>query len=184
MIYLYLADGFEETEAVAVYDILKRADFDVKTVAVASADSIVSSNKKLRIIADLCEDEADVSEAEMIVLPGGMPGVENLYKSDYVKAAVLEMYSSQKYIAAICAAPIILGRMNLTKNKTIAVYPGFESEFQDTYMTDENVAIDGKIITANAVGGAFDFGLKIVEVLKGKEQAENLKRQMLYKNNG
>ncbi len=172
MIYVFLADGFEEIEAVATIDILRRAELDVKIVGVGSKN--ITGAHHITIMADITDKEATAKGLEMIVLPGGMPGALNLEKSEYVKDIIKLCDAYDLYIAAICAAPSILGRMGLCKGKNITCYPGFETQLPDSNYTGGGVTVDGKYITGKGPGVAIDFSLKLVEMLLGEERAKIL----------
>ncbi len=172
MIYVFLADGFEEIEAVTTIDILRRAELDVKIVGVGSKN--VTGSHHITIMADITDKEATANGLEMIVLPGGMPGALHLEKSEYVKDIIKLCDTYDLYIAAICAAPSILGRMGLCKGKSITCYPGFETQLPDSNYTGDGVTVDGNYITGKGPGVAIDFSLKLVEILLGKERAKIL----------
>lgn len=181
MIYLFMADGTEETEAIAPYDIIKRAGLDIKTIAVNSrGDNIVNCSHGTRIVCDINESDAgDFSDADAVVFPGGMPGMENLYASDTVKRAALNVYNKRNLLAAICASPSILGRMGFLEEKKAICYPGFEGELKCATIEKENGTVrDGNIITSKGMGYAIEFGLEIVSYFCGKETAEKIKNSI------
>ena len=184
MIYMFLAEGFEEIEAVAPLGILRRAGKQVETVAVATvgnSDNTVASARGVKLVADVNISEVELNaDVEMIILPGGMPGVKNLYASDKVKAAVNYCAENGIFIAAICAAPMILGRENLLNGKTATCYPGFEKDLAGANVSTDSVVVDGKIITAKSAGASLEFGFKLVEVLAGTESAEKIRKAMLH----
>lgn len=175
MIYVFLAQGFEEIEAVTVVDILRRTSgLRVMTVGVGQKEIIGAHGMK--IIADIEEKDVDVEKMEMVVLPGGLPGATNLENSQYVKDYIGYCNVTQKYIAAICAAPSILGHINLLEGRTVTCYPGFETELGDNVIyTGKQVEIDGNIITAKGPGAAMEFALKIAEELIGSEKTAKVK---------
>lgn len=179
MVYLMLANGFEEVEALAPLDILRRAEIEVKTIGIS--ERIVTSSHGVPVQADILPQEADIEHAEMIILPGGGPGTQNLYESNFVKDAVLACAARDIYIAAICAAPsVILGGMGLLKGKRATCFPGMESGMTDAVPQDSPVCIDGKIITGRAAGAAFDFGLALCKALKGEAAAEAVRQKIHY----
>lgn len=177
MIYLFLADGFEICEAVAPYDILTRAGKDVITVGIEKKE--ITSSHKITLITDLKDSEIELSEElEGIILPGGMPGTLNLEKSEAVINAVKYCDENTKMISAICAAPSILGHLNLLCDKTAVCFPGFEKELYGANISDEFIAIDKNIITAKGMGVATEFGLALCEYLCGRAASEEISRQI------
>ena len=170
MIYVFLANGFEETEAIAPIDLLRRAGKKVVTVGVG--DNIIVGSHGITVVPDTIAQEAPLTdELEMIVLPGGMPGTLNLEKSDYVQAAIDYCVTNSKFIGAICAAPSILGHKGLLKGKTAVCYEGFETQLEGAEIGSGSVAEDGIFITARGAGVAVDFGLKLVEKVHSKEES-------------
>lgn len=174
MVYLFLANGFETIEALAVVDMLRRAKIDVKTVGVTG--KIVTSSHNIDVTADIEIDEFDVKDADAVVLPGGMPGTLNLEADKTVQGAVDYCVENKKYICAICAAPSILGHKGLLKGKEAICFPGFENDLTGAILSDKYVVTDGLIITARGAGVAVDFGLEIVKAIKGEETAENVRK--------
>ena len=175
MIYIFLADGFEEIEALAVVDVLRRAELDVKTVGVGAKQ--ITGAHQISVMADLQESEVTTDDLELVVLPGGMPGTLNLEKSPIVRACT-EYCAKNSRVAAICAAPSILGHLGLLKGKKAVCFPGFEGELTGAEITDQPVCVDGNQITAKGPGAAVEFALKIVEELLGKEIKEKLRMAM------
>ena len=173
MIYVFLAQGFEEIEALAVVDILRRAELEVKTVGVTG--EIVSGSHGIIVAADTVEGVIDPAEAQMIVLPCGIPGTLNLEKSAVVKECIEYAMEHNRYVGAICAAPSILGHMGYLDDKEITCYPGFESQMPKAYYTGEPVVRTDNIIMAKGAGVAVDFALKLVEVLLGEARAKQLR---------
>ena len=178
MIYVFLADGFEECEALIPIDILLRAGFNVKTVGVTSKN--VKSSHGIEITADITEKEVTTDNLECIILPGGMPGTINLEKSKMVQDIVHYAFSKDIIIAAICAAPSILGHKGLLKNKNATCYDGFEQTLIDANFTGKSVEIADNIITACGVGAAFPFGFAVLSKLKGENFTDKIKKQMKY----
>lgn len=174
MVYLFLANGFETIEALAVVDMLRRAKIDVKTVGVTG--EIVTSSHNIDVTADIEIDEFDIKDADAVVLPGGMPGTLNLEADKTVQGAIDYCVENKKYICAICAAPSILGHKGLLKGKEAICFPGFENDLTGAILSDKYVVTDGLIITARGAGVAVDFGLEIVKALKGEETAENVRK--------
>ncbi len=178
MIYVYLAEGFEETEAIAPIDLLRRTEKKVVTVGVG--DNIIVSSHGVPVIADTIAQEAPLTdELEMIVLPGGMPGTLNLEKSEYVQAAIDFCTTHDIPIGAICAAPSILGHKGLLKGKKAVCYTGFEAQLEGAEIIDAPVAVDGNIITARGAGAAVKFGLALVEKVVSKAESDRQSRAIL-----
>lgn len=161
MLYLFLADGFEETEAVAPLDIIRRAEIPIKTVAVG--ENPVTGAHGIVIQADTTADEISVKDMDGVILPGGMPGTLNLQKNSAAAACLKHCADEGKLIAAICAAPMILGEMGLLNGKAAVCFPGFEEYLEGASLKDAGVVTDGNIITAKGAGAALEFGAEIVE---------------------
>ena len=178
MIYVFLANGFEETEAIAPIDLLRRAGKQVITVGVG--DNIIVGSHGVPVVADTIAQEAPLTdELEMIVLPGGMPGTLNLEKSNHVQAAIDYCAENNKFIGAICAAPSILGHKGLLNGKTAVCYTGFEEQLTGADIGEGSVAVDGNIITARGAGVAVDFGLKLVELAVSPEESRRQRNAIL-----
>lgn len=178
MVYLFLAEGFEEIEALCPCDLLRRADVDVQTVSITN-DRMVAGSHGIRVEAD--RTAADTFEDfDMLVLPGGMPGTKHLDASPLVDSMLHRAAAEQKYIAAICAAPMVLGRRGLLAGREAVCFPGFEQELTGARLSAKKVCRDGNIITAAGMGVSHAFGLALVELLKGKETAEAIGRSVLF----
>lgn len=178
MIYAFLANGFEETEAIAPIDLLRRSGKTVVTVGVG--DNIITGSHGIPVVTDTIAQEAPLTdELEMIILPGGMPGTLNLEKSEYVQAAIDYCVANNKYIGAICAAPSILGHKGLLNGKKAVCYEGFETQLEGAEIGDTSVAEDGIFITARGAGVAVDFGLKLVEKAVSKAESDRQRRAIL-----
>ena len=178
MIYMFLADGFEEIEALCPLDLLRRAGLEVKTVAVGDSD-LVRGSHGIAVEADMKESELTDEAPGMIILPGGMPGTKNLENSATVIRAIENSISVGAYIAAICAAPSVLGKRGVLRGKEAICFPGFEEYLVGAKISDKRVVRDDKIITAAGMGVALDFGLELVSALCGKEKAEELRKAVL-----
>ena len=172
MIYMFLAEGFEEVEALTPLDLLIRAGADIKTVGIGGKR--IRGSHGIEISADLSDDELTSLTAEMIILPGGMPGTLNLEASQTVMDAVRIASKNNAFIAAICAAPSILGHAGLLSGKAAVCFPGFEDSLKGAMISECGVVRDGNIITAAGMGVALEFGLALVEALYGKEKANEL----------
>lgn len=176
MIYVFLAKGFEEIEALTVVDYLRRAEMDVCTVGIGG--KIVIGSHNIPVFCDLDEHEASIDDVEAIVLPGGMPGTLNLEANKTVNDFIDYCVENDKYICAICAAPSILGHKGLLKGKKACCFPGFEEELEGAQVCKDFVCTDGKYITAKGMGAAIDFSCEIVSVLFNKHTAERIKASL------
>ena len=177
MVYFFIAEGFEEIEALCPLDILRRAGIEATTVGIGSREIVGAHG--ITVKCDMCDAEFCDDSAEMIFLPGGMPGTLNLAASKAVIDAIRSAYDRNAYIAAICAAPSILGDMGLLSGKQAVCYPGFEDRLTGAKIPDRKVVLDGKILTAKGMGAATEMGLKIVEIFKGKTAADDLCRAVI-----
>lgn len=176
MIYCFLANGFEEIEALAPVDILRRAELEVVTVGVGGKE--IRGSHGIKVLTDIEESEVITDNMEMVILPGGMPGTLNLDNSPIVAASVDYCVKNDMPVAAICAAPSVLGHLGVLKGKRATCFPGFESELGCGEFTGKPVERDGKIITSRGAGCAVEFGLEIVSLLLGEDRAEKLKGAM------
>ncbi len=177
MVLVFLANGFEETEAIAPIDILRRDGRKVVTVGIG--EEVITSSHGVTVATDTTEiDAVPDDEIEMIVLPGGMPGTLNLEKSRTVQDFIDYCAANGKYIGAICAAPSILGKKGMLKGRKATCFPGFEEFLEGAEFTGAPVEHDGNIITARGAGVALEFGLKLVEVLSGKAASDKLREAM------
>ncbi|MDR1679665.1 MAG: DJ-1/PfpI family protein [Prevotellaceae bacterium] len=177
-LYLFLAQGFEETEAVATLDVLRRAGLNTITVSITDSRKVTGAHH-ITVEADALFDECDFTNGAMLILPGGMPGTRNLQAFAPLSKLIMDYYSNGKYLAAICAAPVILGNMHLLRNTEAICYPGYEEELAGAVLSKQSVVRSGKIITAKGAGVALQFGLKIVETLIGKEKADEIAEAMI-----
>lgn len=178
MIYVFLADGFEECEALAPIDILRRADLKVLTVGIGS--KTVTGSHGIPIVCDITENEVVTDNLKAVILPGGMPGTLNLENNQTVQNIVDYAAENNIPLAAICAAPLILGHKNLLNNKKATCFTGFENELYGAEIVQNPVVCDGNIITACGAGAAFQFGFEILSKLSSQKTAENLKAQMKF----
>lgn len=174
MVYLYLADGFEEVEAMTVVDYLRRAGIDCKLVSM-TGERLVRGTHDIRIETDLLFEDADHSKCEMMILPGGIPGAVNL---DRNKDLAKELKSGRP-ISAICAAPMVLGHLGLLKGKKATIYPGMEHNLKGAIHVDEKVVQDGNVITSQGPATAVYFALEIIKTLKGEDGAQELAADIL-----
>ncbi len=173
MIYVFLADGTEETEAIATIDMLRRAELDVMTLGIGSQMIMGSHNIGIVCDADVKNIVPDDS-MQAVVIPGGMPGTLNIEKSQHAQKLIDYAYENSRLIAAICAAPSVLGHKGILKGKKATCFPGFESELEGAEVLPDGVVEDGNIITAKGAGVAIEFGLKIAERFAGRDEAEKI----------
>lgn len=174
MVYVLLANGFEETEALTPANLLMRAGFKVLLVSV-NGDEYVKGTHGFVVKTDISIDALSLDDTELLLLPGGMPGAENIYNSEKAREIILSLNKRGVKIGAICAAPFILGRLSLLNGKRATVFPGFENELIGAEYTGEPVTVCDNIITARGMGVAFEYGLTLIQVLLGKECAEGVK---------
>ena len=179
-VYEFLATGFEEVEALAPIDIFRRGGVDAKTVSITGNKQVTGAHG-VTVTADLTLEEADCSDADLLMLPGGMPGSTNLNDCEPLKALLARQAAAGKRVAAICAAPLVLGGMGLLKGKRATCYPGCEAQMGSAVICEENAVIDGRVITGRAPGAAFDFGLALVKVLRGEEAAKQVAAGAVYR---
>jgi len=180
MIYVHLAEGFEEIEALTVVDVLRRAALPVKTVSIEKTLDVMGKSGIL-VKADILFSEADYNRCEMIVLPGGQPGTTNLMNNEDLLKKIEEFHREGKYLAAICAAPMILGELGILAGKRATIYPGMESHLKQGEYKDNPVVVDGKIITSQGPATAMAFALKLVEIMKGSDAEEEVGTGLLFK---
>lgn len=173
MVYVFLANGFEEIEAITVIDILRRANIEVKTVGVNG--KFLMGAHGVKVEADLLKEGIDLKDLDGIVLPGGMPGTSNLAADKKVLEIINYCVDNNKLIAAICAAPSILGNLKILNGKEAICYPGFEDQLFGAKISCESTCLSDNILTSKGPGVAVEFSLKIVEILKNKEIANSIK---------
>lgn len=175
-VYIFLANGFEEMEVTFPISILRTAELDVVSVSITDSTYVVGSHG-INIIADAVFSEIDPYNADAIILPGGQPGTENLAKFSPLKD-VISYYEKNKIIAAICAAPSILGEMKLLVGKKAVCYPGYESKLIGATVETESFVVDNNIITAKGPGAAKSFSYAIIEKMLGLDALE--KTQLVF----
>ena len=175
---VFLANGFEEMEATGTVDILRRGGIDTKTVSITDDRKVIGAHN-MEYTADATFTEIDLSDADALILPGGMPGASNLNNSEPVKEVLLQQYREGRIVAAICAAPMVLGGLGLLKGRKATCYPGFEPKLIGATVTGEAVEVDGNVVTGRGPGLVFNFGLALVSVLKGDAVAEEVAAGLL-----
>lgn len=181
MVYVHLAEGFEEIEALACVDIMRRVGIETITVSM-TGQRLVKSVRNVVIEADILFEEADYKVCDMIVLPGGMPGARNLGNHKGLVSHIREFAQKNKWVAAICAAPMILGQEGLLKDRKATIFPGMEENLINAETVYDRVVVDGNFITSQGPGTAMEFAIAIVEVLKGAKTAEKLKKDLVMFN--
>jgi len=177
-ILIHLATGFEEVEAITIIDVLRRANLNVVTVSVTGNRKVTGAHQ-IPVEADILFDEADYTNAGMLILPGGMPGTSNLMNHQGLKDQLKNFNDNKKPIGAICAAPMVLGSLGILKGKNAVCYPGFESKLTGASVLKVPYVTDGNIITGKGVGAALDFSLEIVRILKGEVMASELRTALV-----
>lgn len=176
---VFLADGLEEIEGLTVVDILRRAGVDTQTVSITE-NRMVNGSHSIPIQADVCLKDADFSETELLVLPGGMPGTLNLGACRELTELLVKFHESGRKVAAICAAPSVLGDLGILEGKKAACYPGFESRLKGAEVVYDKVAQDGNVTTSRGMGTAIPFALSLVAQLVSEEKALELKKGIIY----
>lgn len=180
MVYIMLGTGFEETEAIAPLDLLRRAGVDVLTVGVTG--KTVTGSHGIAVSADITAEEMDLTDLDMIVLPGGMGGVASLQGSEQVLDAVRFAWENGKFVAAICAAPTILVQLGITDGRQATCYPSCGSAMAGAELVPGAAAVrDGKLITGTSAGCAVKFGLALVAALKGEDAANRVAEQIVIR---
>ena len=177
---VFLADGFEEVEALTVVDLLRRAEVYVTMVSIS--DSLhVRGRSNIEVIADELWENAKPEKSDMLVLPGGMPGVTYLGEHEGLTKLLVKFAKEGKEVAAICAAPSILGKLGIVKGKKATVYPGMEEFLKGAdVVVDREVVTDGNITTSRGAGTAIPFALRLIEILSGPEMAQKVSRGIVY----
>ena len=180
MVYMLLGTGFEETEAIAPLDLLRRAGVDIMTVGVNG--KTVYGSHKIGIEADILLSEMDLTNLDMIILPGGLGGVTSVRASEEAMNALRFAWDNGKFVAAICAGPTVLADLGITSGKKATCYPGCEDGMGDAIMVPNAAAVrDGRLITGTSAGCAIPFGLELIKVLKGEHEAERIATQIVIR---
>lgn len=180
MIYIYLAEGFEEVEALTVVDVLRRGGCEVQTVSIMRG-RVVTGAHGITVEADVLFAEADHDSCDMLVLPGGLPGAQYLQDHTGLEAQIKAFSRNGKKMAAICAAPMVLGRHGVLSGKRATIYPGMEERLIGAQATGESVTVDGDIITGQGPAKAMEFALEVLRILKGAETADEVAAGLLFK---
>lgn len=179
-VYAMIADGTEEAECLAVLDLLRRSGIEVTLVSINDTKHVISSHQ-VKIEADATIAETDFTDGDVIFVPGGMPGAENLSACEPLIAAMKAALEDGRRIAAICAAPgVVLGRHGFLEGKKATCFPGFEKELHGAEHTSQGVVTDGNITTARGLGFAIDLGLELVKLLVGEDVSEDTRKKIQY----
>ena len=178
LVYVFCADGFEEVEGLTAVDLLRRAEFEVKTVSIMGQKQVTGSHQ-ITIETDMLFEDIK-EEADLLVLPGGLPGTNYLRKHEGLEELLKKQYEREGWIAAICAAPSVFGDLGLLQGKEAVCYPGFEERLTGAAIGNGAVAVDGNIITSRGMGTAIDFASALIEQLQTRENAEKLKKSIIY----
>ena len=176
-VILFFANGTEEVEALTAVDLLRRAGAEVTLVGIGGKE--VTGSHGIRITADVAEDEISSYAYDMAVVPGGMPGTTHMDESKTVEKTLSAVYRNGGFLAAICAAPLVLGKRGYLNGKKAICYPGFETYLKGASLSDSHVCRDGKVITAAGAGVALDFALALVGALYGEEKEKQIRASVL-----
>jgi len=178
--FIFLANGFEEIEAVATIDVLRRGNVPVTIVSITK-DLKVTGAHNINIVADVLFEDVAFDGSELLILPGGMPGAQNLQNHEALGKLLKSHFEKNKLVAAICAAPKVLGHLNILTGKSATCYPGFENELTGAVLSNNGTVKDGNVVTAKGPVFAIEFGLQLVEILQGKEVADKVAQGMLMR---
>ena len=178
-VYVFLAQGFEIAEAMLPLDILRRARVEVKTVAIAD-DKVVTASNGTPVVADQLLAESDLSDGDMLFLPGGMPGSLNLRDSKPVADVIMQYHKAGKWLAAVCAAPMVYGLLGILKGEKATCYPGFEKDLLGAEPQKQTCVRSGHFITGCGAGACFALGREMAAVLVGEDTADAVLRQMMF----
>ena len=179
MVYMFLGTGFEETEAIAPLDLLRRAGVEIATVGLNG--KVIYGGHGIGVETDLEIGQLDLTNLEMVILPGGLGGVASIKGCPAAMDAIRFAYENGKFVAAICAGPTILASLGITDGKHATCYPGCEEQMGNTIMEDAAAVTDGKIITGTSAGCAIPFGLQLIAALKGQEAADTIAKQIVIR---
>ena len=179
-VYVFLANGFEDIEALIPVDVLRRGGVEVVTVSVVEGSQIVETSHRVQIMADAMFGDCDFSNADLLVLPGGMPGASNLNNHEGVRQALLKQNAAGKRVAAICAAPLVLGGLGILRGKQATCYPGFEQTLEGATYTGELCTTDGNVTTGEGPAAAFPFAYELLKQLKDADTAHQVATGMRY----
>ena len=179
MVYVLLGNGFEETEAIAPVDLLRRADIPVLTVGIGG--NVIEGSHKIPVVTDITIEEMDLTQMDMLVLPGGLGGVASIMASDAAMNAVRFAWENEKHLAAICAGPTILASLGILDGKNATCYPGCEGKMGNAVVLTKATVTDGRIITGTSAGCALSFGLALIAALKGEAEKQRIQDQIVIR---
>lgn len=179
-VYIFLAEGFEEIEALTVVDLLRRATIEISMVSVTGRLEVKGAHS-ISVLADILFADANFDDADLLVLPGGLPGTAHLMEHEGLDRLLREFHTKKKYIAAICAAPSVLGSKGILEGKRATSYPGFEGKLTNSIIMDQDVVEDGNVITSRGLGTAIDFSLSLISKLIDKDTAKRVADSIIYK---
>ena len=179
MVFVYLADGFEEIEALTIVDVLRRAKIETEIVSIMGTLSVTGAHD-INVIADLLFEDAVYDNCELIVLPGGMPGATNLDEHARLREKIQSFENQGKKLAAICASPLVLGHAGVLEGKVATCYPGFEEELIGAVLSAESVCVSENIITSRGPGTALEFALELVRQLKSDKARDLVAKGLLF----
>lgn len=179
-VYVFLANGFEDVEALIPVDVLRRGGVEVVTVSVVEGTQMVETAHKVQIVADAKFDDCDFSDADLLMLPGGMPGASNLNAHEGVRQALLKQHATGKRVAAICAAPLVLGGLGILRNRRATCYPGFEQTLEGATYTGDLCTVDGNVTTGEGPAAAFPFAYSLLAQLVDEQTAQQIATGMRY----
>lgn len=177
--YIFFADGFEEVEGLTVVDLLRRAGVETDTVSIKDTREVTTAHN-ITLLTDRIFGETDFSDADLLILPGGMPGTLNLGNYRPLTNLLTDFYNKGGRVAAICAAPSVFAGLGFLKGKTATAYPSFMDKLEGADVTGEPVAVDGNVTTSRGVGTAIDFALSLITQLVGAEKAEEIAESIVY----
>lgn len=178
-VYAFLAEGSEEVENLAVLDVLVRAGIEVKLVSITGKKEVVTSHN-VHIVTDALIEEVDLKSADVLFIPGGLPGTTNMLNHSGLCQGLKDAFAEGRRVAAICAAPSVLGQLGLLEGKNATCYPGFEDKLIGAKYTKNGVVTDGNVTTARGLGYALDLGLELVALLDSREKAAQIKAAIQY----
>ncbi|MBP3902071.1 MAG: DJ-1/PfpI family protein [Blautia sp.] len=179
-VYIFLADGFEDIEGLTVVDLMRRAGIRIQTVSITKTKKITTSHG-IEMFTDITMDEADFADADMLVLPGGMPGTKYLGSCEPLLALLKEHYNNEGKIAAICAAPTVLSSLGFLKGRKATCYPSMMSQLDCREAVEDSVVVDGNITTSRGLGTALPFALSLIAQLLSDEKAEEIAASVVYR---
>lgn len=179
-VYVFLANGFEDIEALIPVDVLRRGGVEVVTVSVAGDSQVVETAHRVQVVADAMFEDCDFSDADLLILPGGMPGASNLNNHDGVRQALLNQNAAGRRVAAICAAPLVLGGLGILRGKRATCYPGFEQTLEGATYTGDLCTVDGNVTTGEGPAAAFPFAYELLSQLKDEQTSCQVAVGMRY----